>query len=87
MIKTAFGIQSKEKRKLVLQFDQKYHGVVKVGNEFKYNLDGDDRNYTGTISKIYPYANIKTRKIKAEVMTKNFIVGLFGDGYITSKVE
>jgi RND family efflux transporter MFP subunit len=84
MVKTAFKIQSKTKRKLILQFDQKYHGTVQVGDEFKYNLDGDTTTYTGTISKIYPYANTKTRKIKAEVLTQGFIVGLFGDGYITT---
>ena len=87
MIKTAFAIQSKQKRKLVLQFDQKYHAVVKVGDMFTYKLDGDTDTYTGTISKIYPYANTKTRKLKAEVLTKSFIVGLFGDGYVTSTKE
>ncbi|MEA3553625.1 MAG: efflux RND transporter periplasmic adaptor subunit [Campylobacterota bacterium] len=84
MIRTAFKIQSKIKRKLVLQFDQKYHTIVKVGDKFKYKLDGDTTTYTGTIAKVYPYADTKTRKIKAEVLTQSFIVGLFGDGYITT---
>ena len=71
----------------IQELQAKYHAVVNIGNEFKYKLDGDDRIYSGVISKIYPFANAKTRKIKAEVITTNFIVGLFGDGYITSKSE
>ena len=84
MIKTAFQIQSISERKLVLQFDQQYNKIVKVGDTFSYKLDGDDKQYSGTISKIYPYANTSTRKISAEVLTNDILVGLFGDGYITS---
>ena len=82
MVKTAFKIQSEVKRKLVLEFDQKYHSKVKVGDVFTYKLDGDNTEYKGKISKVYPYADTKTRKIGAEVITKNMVVGLFGDGYI-----
>jgi RND family efflux transporter MFP subunit len=85
MIKTAFKIQSKAKRKLIIEFDQKYHGKVNVGDKFSYKVDGDEKSYKGTISKIYPYADTKTRKITAEVKVKNLVVGLFGDGYITKK--
>lgn len=82
MLKTVFKIQSLYERKLVLEFDQKYHNKVKVGQTFKYKVDGDDKTYTGVISKIYPYANFDNRKIKAEVKAKGFTVGLFGDGFI-----
>jgi RND family efflux transporter MFP subunit len=82
MLKTVFKIQSLHARKLILEFDQKYHNVVQVGQTFKYKVDGDEKNYTGVISKIYPYANFDNRKIKAEVKAKDFTVGLFGDGYI-----
>lgn len=82
MIKTAFKIQSSKKRKLILQFDQKYHATVKVGDIYHYKLDGDNNEYRGVVSKIYPYADTKTRKIKAEVLTDDILVGLFGDGYI-----
>ncbi len=85
MAKTAFKLQSINKRKLILQFDQKYHKIVKVGDKYNYHIDGDKTIYTGVIRKIYPYADTKTRKIKAEVLTKDIIVGLFGDGYIISK--
>ena len=83
--KTAFILQSINDRKLILQFDQKYHDNVKVGDTYSYQIDGNNSSYTGKIVKIYPYADTKTRKIKAEVLTKNMVVGLFGDGYITSK--
>jgi RND family efflux transporter MFP subunit len=82
MLKTVFKIQSKSKRKLIVSFDQKYHQSVKVGQPFKYRVDGDAKEYKGTISKVYPYANSSNRKIEAEVQADGFIVGLFGEGYI-----
>jgi len=82
MLKTAFKIQSKSQRKLVLEFDQKYRNIVKVGDTFVYKLDGDSQTYRGKISKIYPRANLADRKIGAEVLAKNFLPGLFGDGHI-----
>ena len=82
MLKTVFKIQSQNERKLILSFDQKYHNSVKVGQKFKYGVDGDDKEYVGTIFKIYPFANSGNRKMQAEVKAKGFIVGLFGEGYI-----
>lgn len=82
MLKTVFKIQSLHARKLILEFDQKYHSKVKVGQTFEYKVDGDDKTYKSVISKVYPYANFDNRKIKAEVKAKDFTVGLFGDGYI-----
>jgi len=86
-IRTIFKIQSKDKRKLVLEFDQKYHKKVKVGDIFTYKIDGDTKEYTGSISKIYPSSNSENRKLKAEVKTSNIMVGLFGDGYIHSSIK
>ena len=82
MLRTILKIQSENERKLILEFDQKYHTIVKVGNSFKYSVDGDSKSYTGKISKIYPHANMKNRKITAEVEAKGFMSGLFGEGYI-----
>jgi RND family efflux transporter MFP subunit len=85
MITEVFDIQSLKARKLILKFDQKYHGRVKVGDSFKYKIDGDDRLYSGTIYKIYPTIDAKSRKMLAEVKAESFPAGLFGDGYITIK--
>lgn len=82
MIRTVFKIQSKHERKIILSFDQKYWKIIKKGQIFHYQLDGDKQKYSGKISKIYPYADSGNRKIKAEVLAKDFIVGLFGEGYI-----
>ncbi len=82
MVKTAFKIQSKTARKLVLEFDQKYWKIVKIGQTFKYKVDGDGTTHEGKISKIYPSASSSNRKMRAEVATKDFVTGLFGDGYI-----
>jgi RND family efflux transporter MFP subunit len=85
MITEVFDIQSLKERKLILKFDQKYHQKVKVGDTFKYKVDGDNNTYAGTISKIYPTIDSKSRKMFAEVKAQGFPVGLFGDGYITTK--
>ncbi len=85
MITEVYDIQSLKERKLILKFDEKYHSKVKVGDRFKYKIDGDDRVYEGNIYKIYPTIDAKSRKMSAEVKAENFPVGLFGDGYITVK--
>jgi len=82
MLRTIFKIQSIKDRKLILEFDQKYWKTVKVNNIVNYTVNGDDKSYTGKISKLYPQANNDNRKIKAEVNVSDFVVGLFGEGYI-----
>lgn len=85
MITKVYDIQSIKERKLILKFDQKYHDKVKVGDRFTYKVDGDDTSYAGTIYKIYPTIESRSRKMLAEVKAEGFPVGLFGDGYITVK--
>lgn len=85
MITEVFHIQSLNERKLILKFDQKYHSKVNVGDTFNYKVDGDSATYTGIIYKIYPTIDSKSRKMFAEVKAQSFPVGLFGDGYITTK--
>jgi len=82
MIRTILKIQSLHERKLVLTFDQKYHTAVKVGDLFKYKVDGDNNLYEGKITKIYPALDIDKRKVIAEVEAKDLMVGLFGEGTI-----
>ena len=82
MIRTVMKIQSPKKRELILEIDQKYWKVLKVGQVFHYSIDGDTQTYSGKISKIYPYANSANRKIRAEVEAEGFTPGLFGDGHI-----
>lgn len=82
--KSVFKILSK-KRKLVLEFDQKYWKSVKVGQVFKYKVDGDTKEYQGVITKVYPHADAKSRKMSAEVEAGDFAIGLFGDGTIVAE--
>jgi RND family efflux transporter MFP subunit len=82
MLKTVFKIQSKNKRKLVLSFDQKNHNLIKLGDIFSYKVDGNSKTYQAKIIKIYPRINIKNRKMSAETRANGFLTGLFGDGYI-----
>ncbi len=80
--KTILKLQSASERKLVLEFDQKYWQKVKAGQTFKYKIDGDEKEHKGTLTKVYPHAKLESRKLNAEVQVKDFVVGLFGDGYI-----
>ncbi len=82
MIRTILKVQSPHERKLVLEIDQKYWKILKIGQVFRYNLTGDKKEYTSKITKIYPSSNIKNRKIKAEVLARDIPVGLFGEGTI-----
>jgi RND family efflux transporter MFP subunit len=82
MIKTAFNLQSEHARILVVEFDQKYNGDVKIGDAFLYKVDGDEKQYEGKIYRIYPEANIDNRKIALQVVAKDLKVGLFGEGKI-----
>jgi RND family efflux transporter MFP subunit len=84
LLRTILKIQSLHERKLVLEFDQKYWNSVKVGDKFSYTIDGSDETHEGVISKIYPTIDSKKRKIRAEVNAKDFMVGLFGVGTITT---
>ncbi|MEO1938075.1 MAG: efflux RND transporter periplasmic adaptor subunit [Sulfurimonas sp.] len=82
MIRTVLKMQSTKARKLIVSFDQKYWKVVKVGEVFEYRIDGDTKRYSGKITKIYPASDSKNRKMRAEVITEGFLVGLFGEGMI-----
>ena len=82
MLKTVFKIQSKNRRKLILSFDQKNHQLIKVGDLFSYKIDGNTKIYQTKITKIYPRININNRKMSAEAQANGFIAGLIGDGTI-----
>jgi len=88
MLKTAFNIQSTHKRILVAEFDQKYSNDVKIGDAFVYHVDGDNKQYTGKVFRIYPTVNEKSRKVSVQVAAEDIKVGLFGDGvFITSDAD
>ena len=70
--------------KLKLSFDEKFKDRVKIGSEFIYKLDGENKERRGEISLIYPTIDTKNGKIYAEVRARNLTPGLFGEGYIVS---
>ncbi len=82
MIRTVFKVHNIDRVKLILEFDQKYWDKVKVGQHYRYRIEGNSAEHKGVISKIYPYANSNNRKVKAEVIASGFVPGLFGDGVI-----
>ena len=74
-----FRLISKE-TKMVLEFDVKYAGMVKIGDVFVFDMGNGEQKVE--LKKIYPVVDEKTRKIKAEAKIDGLIPGVFGDGYI-----
>ena len=74
-----------DKVKLLLTFDEKHWAAVKPGQTFTYQVDGLEGKRTGKIAKVYPTADRATRKITAEVIAKELVPGLFGDGFIQAE--
>ena len=66
--------------KLVISFDEKFKDKVKVGQMYRYKINGKEEK--AKISIVYPSIDIKTRKIFAEIYTNNLTPGLFGEGVI-----
>lgn len=71
--------------KLILEFDVKYIDYVKEGSEFEFSLEEDKSKRVVKIHKVYPTADEKTRKVKAEALVKGLMPGIFGDGYVRIK--
>lgn len=71
--------------KLIIEFDSKYAGKVKVGNKYIFSTGSSNDKQTATITKVYPSVDASSRKLKAEALVKNMISGVFGDGYIRTK--
>ncbi len=71
--------------KLILEFDSKYMGKVKVGDTYTFSVDGSKNKQSVAITKIYPSIDSRTRKVKAEAKVQNMVSGVFGDGFITTK--
>lgn len=76
---TLFRLISKE-TKMVLEFDVKYAGAVKIGDVFVFKMG--NKEHKVKLNKIYPIVDEKTRKIKAEAEVGGMMPGTFGDGYI-----
>ena len=71
--------------KLVIEFDSKYAGKVKVGDEFTFSVDGSNDTRVVKITKVYPSIDSSSRKLKAEALVNDMISGVFGDGTIRTK--
>ncbi|TQR60270.1 efflux RND transporter periplasmic adaptor subunit [Campylobacter troglodytis] len=66
--------------KLLISFDEKFKDKVKVGQIYRYKINGEQKE--AKIALVYPSIDIKTRKIFAEIYTTNLTPGLFGEGVI-----
>lgn len=69
--------------KLLISFDEKFKDRVRVGQIYKYKINGKEME--AKITLVYPSIDIKTRKIYAEIYTQNLTPGLFGEGYIKAE--
>ncbi len=80
-----FRLISNEK-KMLIQFDSKYIANVKIGDIYRYKIDGTGIEREAKIYKIYPAIDVNTRKVSAEAIAPDSMQpGLFGDGYIITK--
>ena len=71
--------------KLIIEFDSKYVGKVKVGDVYTFSVDGANETRSVKITKVYPSIDAENRRLKAEALVDNMISGTFGDGYIRTK--
>ncbi len=71
--------------KLVIEFDSRYAGKVKVGDIYSFSVDGSQDKREVKITKVYPSVDTSTRKLKAEALVTNMMSGIFGDGTIRTK--
>lgn len=78
----AFGMQTTGPMKLVIKFDARYFGLVKVGQPFIFQIGGKGAKIQTTITKVYPSVDEKTQMAMAEAKISNFPSGLFGAGTI-----
>ena len=81
-IEPVFTLIDTSKVKLILSFDEKYWQKVKAGSKVTYRVDGSDERYSGTIAKVYPTVDSKSRKATAELYAEGLRPGLFGEGMI-----
>lgn len=77
-----FRLISSPEVKLLLRFDEKYLHQIKKGASVRYRVDGMNSYRSGTIAKLYPSVDPKSRKATAEIHTSNIASGLFGEAYI-----
>lgn len=82
MVEPVFNLISARGVKLILTYDEKYWRKVKVGDKVTYRVDGSDETFTGTVAKVHPTVDPKTRKASAELYSKDLLPGLFGEGTI-----
>lgn len=80
-----FRLISSPEVKLLLRFDEKYLRQIKKGASVRYRVDGMTAYQKGTIAKIYPSVDPKSRKATAEVYSSHLSSGLFGEAYIQAK--
>lgn len=80
-----FKLISSPDAKLMIRFDEKYIPSVKKGSVLRYRVDGESGYRRGTINKLYPSVDPKTRKATAEVLVSGISPGLFGEAYISSE--
>lgn len=71
--------------KLIIEFDSKYAGKVKVGDIYTFSVDSSNNKRQAKITKVYPSIDVATRRLKAEALVTNMLSGVFGDGYIRTK--
>ncbi|BCX79449.1 efflux RND transporter periplasmic adaptor subunit [Campylobacter sp. 19-13652] len=81
--KPLFTLQEYPQVKLLIGVSAKYASDVTLGDEFKFNHKGKTK--TAKITAIRPNINPKNQKIYLEALTKELVVGEFGEGVLVIK--
>jgi multidrug resistance efflux pump len=72
--------------KFIIEFDDKYIPLVRVGDTFTYKISGTSIEKSVKITKIYPSVDSKTKRVRAEAYGNGLKVGQFGDGKIRGRL-
>ena len=78
--KPLLQIISSPKSKLIISVDEAHINDIKVGQIYRYSVNGVEKK--SKINIIYPTIDAKSRKVLAEVYVDNVVPGSFGEGYI-----
>lgn len=74
-----------DQSRLLIRYDSKYAGNVKIGDTFCPSIDGRNTGKCTRIIKIYPTVDPKTRQMTAEADGMGLRSGTFGDGQIRGR--
>lgn len=78
-----FILEERPNVKLLIGLDAKYANKVKIGDEFKFKYQGEQKS--AKITAIVPNINTANQKIYLQALSSGVLVGEFGEGSLEIK--